>query len=793
MVESASGSEPEFPVEVDRETYPRPEWSYPNGRIETTYEGSVADFPPPQEAPSAAPNVLLVLLDDVGFGWSSAFGGLVRMPTAERIAAAGLSYNQFHTTALCSPTRAALLTGRNHHTAHTGNIGELATGFPGYDGITPQSCGTVARTLSDNGYATAWFGKNHNVPDNMTSDAGPFANWPTQLGFDYFYGFIAGETDQFFPSLYRGTTPVDIPGTAEEGYQLTRDLADDCIGWVRRQKSIAPDRPVFAYFAPGAAHAPHHPPLDWRGRNAGRFDMGWDAYREQVWQRQLDEGVIPAGTTLTPRPAEIPAWDDHTDDQKRFLARQAENYADFLEHADFEVGRVVDAFEQLGELDDTLVVYIIGDNGSSAEGTLTGLLNELVGLDGNQGDFDQMLPQIDRIGLPGTSPHYAVGWAWAGDTPFQWTKQIASHFGGTRNGMLVSWPQRIADRGGRRSQFHHVIDIMPTLLEVAGIAHPVSINGVTQKPIEGTSMAYTFAPDAAGLPSTRTTQYFEMFGHRALYHDGWIASCRHGRLPWVNIGSASFDDDVWELYDLRDDFSQGVDLAGQQPGKLRELQDLFMAEAAKHNVFPLDDRFIERADPRLRPSYFYGRDEVVFHPGMVRLPEGSAPKTTNVDHTVTAQVTIPDGGAEGVLICVGGDAGGWSLHVQDGRLSYHYNWFDIDRTDIVAETSLAPGAHTLQYAFENATDVPGGGAAITLYVDGVEVGSGTIAHQNRARFGGGCMDVGRYSLSPVSDHYPDGKPRFPFTGTIDHVTLRFAGRVNDISAREKLEQLLKLD
>ena len=377
----------EFPVQAAEESYPRPEWTYPDAVIGTTYADSRPDFPPPLSAPAGAPNVLLVLLDDVGFGWSSAFGGLVRMPVAERMAASGLMYNQFHTTALCSPTRAALLTGRNHHTAHTGNVGELATGFPGYDGIIPRSCGTVAKVLSANGYATGWFGKNHNVPDNMTSDAGPFSNWPTQLGFDYFYGFIAGETDQFFPALYRGTTPVPIPATPEEGYQLTRDLADDCIGWVRRQKSIAPDRPVFTYFAPGAGHAPHQPPLDWRGRNAGRFDMGWDAYREQVWQQQLEAGIIPEGTMLTPRPAEIPAWDDHTDEQKRLLARQAENFADFLEHADYEVGRVVDAFEQLGELDNTLVIYIVGDNGSSAEGTLTGLLNEMYGMDGNAGDF----------------------------------------------------------------------------------------------------------------------------------------------------------------------------------------------------------------------------------------------------------------------------------------------------------------------------------------------------------------------------------------------------------------------
>lgn len=782
-----------YPVDVDTAVYPRPEWAFPDVVIGTTYAESKADFPPPQRAPKAAPNVLLVLLDDVGFGWTSAFGGLVRTPTAERIAAAGLTYNQFHTTALCSPTRAALLTGRNHHTAHTGNIGELATGFPGYDGIIPRSCGTIARVLSDNGYATAWFGKNHNVPDNMTSDAGPFSNWPTQLGFDYFYGFIAGETDQFFPALYRGTTPVSAPATAEEGYHLTRDLADDCIGWVRRQKSIAPDRPVFAYFAPGAAHAPHQPPLDWRGRNAGRFDMGWDAYRERVWQQQLDAGIIPAGTVLTPRPDEIPAWDDHTEDQKRLMTRQAENYADFLEHADHEVGRVVDAFEQLGALDDTLVIYIVGDNGSSAEGTLTGLLNEMVGLDGNAGDFDQMLPHIDRIGLPGTAPHYAVGWAWAGDTPFQWTKQIASHFGGTRNGMLISWPSRVAARGELRSQFHHVIDILPTVLEVAGIAQPESIDGVVQKPIEGVSLAYSFDADAPAAPTRRTTQYFEMFGHRALYHDGWIASCRHGRVPWVNIGSASFDDDHWELYNITEDFSQGVNLAARHPDKLRELQDMFMEQAALHNVLPLDDRFIERGDPRLRPSYFYGRDTVTFYPGMTRLPEGSGPKTTNVDHVVTAKVTIPEGGTEGILICVGGDNGGWSFHVQDGRLTYHYNWFDIERTEIVSDAVLAPGGHLLQYSMENASDVPGGPAVVRLFVDDAQVAEGTIAHQNRARFGGGCMDVGRHSLSPVSDRYPSESRGFPFTGGIEHVTLRFAGTVNDISREEKLEQLLKLD
>jgi arylsulfatase A-like enzyme len=480
----------EFPVRVDRNVYPRPEYRFPDVKIATTYQDSVADFPRPLRAPEGAPNILLVLLDDVGFGWSSALGGLVRMPTAERLAGAGLTYNQFHTTALCSPTRAALLTGRNHHSAHSGNIGELATGFPGYDGIIPKSCATIAELLHENGYATGWWGKNHNIPDNQTSEAGPFDNWPTQRGFDYFYGFIGGETDQFYPALYRGTRAVPVPDTPEHGYHLTRDLANDCIDWMGRQKAIAPDRPIFAYFSTGAAHAPHQPPLDWRGRNAGRFDLGWDAYREQTWRRQLELGVVPAGTQLTQRPAEIPAWEDHTDEQQRLMARQAENYADFLEHTDFEVGRLVDALAEMGELDNTLVIYIIGDNGSSAEGTLTGIVNEMQALNGYLPTFEQLLPRIDEIGRPGTSPHYAVGWAWAGDTPFQWTKQIASHFGGTRNGMFVSWPAHISDTGTLRAQFHHAIDILPTLLEVVGIAEPATVNGVPR----GRSRASAWPP-----------------------------------------------------------------------------------------------------------------------------------------------------------------------------------------------------------------------------------------------------------------------------------------------------------
>ena len=788
-----SNDSSDFPRKVDRNMYPRPEYRYPNAKIGVTYKDSVSDFPKPQRAPEGSPNVLLVLLDDVGFGWPSAFGGLVRTPTAERLAGKGLKYNQFHTTALCSPTRAGLLTGRNHHSAHSGNIGELATGFPGYDGIIPKSCATIADLLSHNGYATGWWGKNHNVPDNQTSEAGPFHNWPTHMGFDYFYGFIGGETDQFYPALYRGTRAVPIPGKPEEGYHLTRDLANDCIDWMRRQKSIAPDRPLFVYFAPGATHAPHQPPLDWRGKNKGRFDMGWDKYREETWKRQLEMGVIPKGTALTPRHKEIPAWDEHTDEQKRLMARQAENFADFLEHTDFEVGRVVSALEEMGEFENTLVIYIIGDNGSSAEGSLCGTLNELMVLNGFQPKFEDIIHRIDEIGLPGTTPHYAVGWAWAGDAPFQWTKQVASHFGGTRNGTIISWPARIKDTGKVRPQFHHVIDIAPTILEVVGIAEPAMVNGVPQKPIEGVSMAYSFSAQNAGAPSPHYTQYFEMFGNRALYHDGWIACARHGRLPWLNAASVDFALDKWELYHIADDFSEGNDLAAQFPEKLRELQDLFFAEAARNNVLPLDDRFIaERADVTQRPSFFYGRKHVTFYPGMLRLPEGSAPKTHNISHVITVNAEIPKGGAEGVLVCLGGDTAGWSLFMRDGKLVYHYNWFDMERYEIVSTTPVPDGKVELQCEFTNETKTLGGPASVRLLINGKEAGKRKIDKQVAGRFGLECLDVGADTLSPVVKSYGDKRP-FAFTGRIEKVRFDFDGAGAELTAQEKYELQARMD
>ncbi|WP_433158312.1 arylsulfatase [Kribbella sp. CA-247076] len=781
----------DFPIHLDRYHLPEPEWTYPNARISTYAVDSEPDFPPPREAPEHAPNILLVLLDDVGFGWPSVNGGLVRMPTAERLRDRGLFYNQFHTTALCSPTRAALLTGRNHHTVATGVIQEMATGYPGYSGIIPKSCATMGELLKQAGYTCGWWGKNHNVPDNQTSSAGPFDNWPTSQGFDYFYGFISGETDQFFPSLIRGTTPVEAPARPEDGYQLTRDLADDCISWVREQKAIAEHRPVFAYFSTGAAHAPHQPPLDWRGRNAGRFDLGWDEYRRTVHENQLRLGVVPPGTRLTERPEQIPSWDSQPEDHRRLFTRQAENFADFLEHTDYEVGRVVDAFDELGELDNTIVVYILGDNGSSGEGSLVGTPNEIMSLNGQQPTMAEAIGFLDRWGLPGTSPHYAVGWAHAGDTPFQWTKQVASHFGGTRNSMIVSWPERITDHGAVRSQFHHVIDVLPTLLEIVGIREPVSVNGSIQRPIEGTSLAYTFATENADAPSRHTTQYFEMLGNRAMYHDGWIASCRHGRLPWETSGSWSFDDDQWELYHLVDDFSQAVDLAAQEPKKLRELQDMFLAEAAKYDVLPLDDRFAERLDVTLRPSFFFGRKDVTLYPGMVRQPEGSGPKLIGVPFRMTVPVEVPDGGAEGVLFAVGGDAAGFAVFVQDGRVRYHYNYFGLERYDAAAGSPLTAGKHTVVLDFRPDEPVPGCPATAQLFVDDEQVAETRVTRQIPMRCGTECFDVGQDSRSPVCDAYAD-RGLFPFTGTIASVRFEF-GDFTEPSGMDRLELATRMD
>jgi arylsulfatase A-like enzyme len=777
----------EKPTTVRREVYPKPEHRFPNAKIGMTYHDSHPDFPALHEAPLDAPNVVVVLLDDVGFAWPSTYGGLVRMPTADRLGHLGLTYCQFHVTGLCAPTRAALLTGRNHHTVSTGVVAEMATGYPGYCGLLPKSCATIGELLSPNGYATAWFGKNHNVPDSHTSAAGPFDYWPVRRGFDYFYGFVGGETDQFYPALFRNTTPVDAPRKPEAGYQLTRDIADDCIQWMRTQKSIAPDRPFFVHFAPAAAHGPHQPPLDWRGRNKSRFDMGWDRYREQALARQIELGVVPAGTKLTPRPEQIPSWDSFGRDEKALLALQMEVYADYLEHCDHEVGRLVSTLEALGEFENTLFMYILGDNGSSAEGGLVGTINEGTTMQGLAPSLQESARFKDQWGLPGTWPHFAVGWAWAGDAPFQWMKQVASHFGGTRNGMVVSWPAWIADQGGRRYQFHHVIDVLPTILEVVGIHPPEMVNGVPQKAIEGVSMAYTFDRANAEARSARTVQYFEMLGNRALYMDGWIASCRHGRLPWETSGTADFAQDRWELYDIEDDFSQSEDLGEKLPDKLRALQDRFLVEAAKYNVFPLDDRFAERADVTLRPSHYSGRRELTFFPGMVRLPEGSAPRFSNVDHTITVHAEIPEAGAEGVLMCMGGDMAGWTLFIDEGRLRYHYNWFTFERYDVVSDEPLPKGRVELRLEFECQDPTNRGGPAeIRLLCNGRPIGRGRVEKQVPGRFSE-SLDVGEDKMSPVYPGYRDRLP-FRFTGTLNRIDVQLGA-----AAARTAEELVELD
>ena len=776
---------------VTREVYPKPEHDYRNAKIGLTYAESEPDPPPMPRAPAGAPNIVLVLLDDAGYGVFSAFGGLVRAPAMERLAAGGLTYCQFHTTALCAPTRAALLTGRNHHTVATGVVQEMATGFPGYSGIIPRSCAMISEILSANGYATGFWGKNHNVPDNHTSAAGPFDHWPHRRGFDTFYGFIGGETDQFYPALFRNSTPVAPPKKPEEGYQLTRDLADDCIAWMRTQKTLVPDRPFFVHFAPGAVHGPHQPPLDWRGRNAGRFDMGWDRYREEALKRQIELGVVPRGTKLTPRPDGIPAWDSLSVDEQRLYARQMENFADYAEHCDYEIGRLAQALEEMGEYENTIFIYITGDNGSSAEGSLTGTIDEQATMSGITPPLDKTLARIDDWGLPGTFPHYAVGWAWAGDVPFQWVKQVASHFGGTRNGMIVTWPRGISDPGGKRYQFHHVIDIVPTLLEATGIAEPREFDGVTQKPIEGTSMVYTFDEQGAKAPGRRTIQYFEMLGNRGLYRDGWMASCRHARLPWVTAGTVDFSEDRWELYDLTKDFSQSEDLAEKRPEKVREMRDLWLVEAARHDVLPLDDRFVERASTVNRPNYFTGRRDLRLHRGITRLPEGSAPKTNNVDHTLTASLRIPKEGAEGVIACMGGATAGWSLFVDEGRLHYHYNWYDLDRYDVVASKPLGHG--DIEVRMELRCDdpqTPGAPATVRLFQGGALVAEGRIEKQVRGRFGD-VFDIGEDSLSPVYPGYHQRLP-FRFTGEIVEVRIEL-GLMPEVSVEERMAEDLRAD
>jgi arylsulfatase A-like enzyme len=741
-----------------------------------TYDAKDPDtsFPPiqPLRPPVGAPNVLIVLIDDTGFGASSAFGGPCATPVAERLAEGGLKFNRFHTTALCSPTRQALLTGRNHHSVGMGGITEIATSAPGYSSVRPDNAAPLAETLKLNGYSTAQFGKCHEVPVWETSPMGPFRQWPTGSGFEHFYGFIGGETNQYAPAIYRDTVPVEPDRSPEEGYHFTEDMTDRAIEWVRQQKALTPDKPFMAYFAPGATHAPHHVPAEWSDKYKGAFDQGWDALREQTFERQKELGVIPPEAELSARPAEIPAWDEIDEDLKPVLARQMEVYAGFLEHTDHHVGRLMDALADLDVLDDTLVYYIIGDNGASAEGTPRGTFNELLVLNGaSQLETTEfMAERIDRFGTPEAFNHYAVGWAHAMDTPYQWTKQVASHWGGTRNGTIVHWPAGIKAKGEIRSQFHHVIDVAPTVLEVAGLPEPAFVHGIQQKPIEGVSMVYAFDDPAAA--ERRETQYFEMFCNRGIYHKGWTAVTRHS-VPWeMGATLPSFDDDQWELYDTNKDWSQAHDLSGEMPEQLHELQRLWLIEVSRYGVLPLDDRRVERFNPDLagRPQLASGNSQLLFG-GMGRLSENSVLALKNKSHAITAEVVVPDGGARGVIVAQGGAFGGFSLYAKsDGRPAYCYNLFGLRRFKTEGDSPLPSGEHQVRMEFGYDGGGLGKGGTVELYVDGQKAGEGRVEATVPMLFSADeTTDVGSDSATPVSDDY--GPRDSEFTGQVRWVQL----------------------
>jgi len=726
--------------------------------------------------PTGAPNVLVILIDDAGFGSASAFGGPCATPNAERLAAGGLKFNRFHTTALCSPTRKAMLTGRNHHTVGMGGITEIATGSPGYNSILPNSCAPLALTLKLNGYATAQFGKCHEVPVWETSPAGPYYAWPSGGGgFEYFYGFIGGEAHQWYPSLYEGTMPVEPKKTPEQGYHLVPDMTDKAINWIGQQKALMPDKPFFVYFAPGATHAPHHVPKEWADKYKGKFDQGWDKLREETFARQKKLGVIPADCQLTARHKEIPAWDAMAAELKPVLTREMEVYAGFMEFTDYHVGRLLDSVKKLGILDDTLVYYIIGDNGASAEGTLQGTYNEMINFNGASAleTPEFLMSHLDKLGGPESYNHYAVGWAHAMNTPYQWTKQVASHWGGTRNGTIVHWPKGIKGKGELRTQFAHCIDVAPTILEVAGLPQPLFVNGIQQHPIEGVSMAYAF--NDAKAAERHETQYFEMFGNRGIYHNGWTAVTRH-KTPWLLIGEVTppFDDDVWELYDTSKDWSQANNLAKQMPEKLHELQRLWLIEAVRYNVLPLDDNLAARfnSDTAGRPQLITGKSQILFG-SMGRLSENSVINIKNKSHSVTAEIVVPTTGAEGVIVAQGGNIGGWSLYAKGGKLKYCYNLLGIDQFYAESSTVLSPGDHQVRMEFAYAGGGLGKGGVASLFVDGKKVGEGKVAATAAMIFSAddGC-DVGVDTASPVS---PDYGPRGnEFTGTIKGVQLAIA-------------------
>jgi arylsulfatase A-like enzyme len=760
---------PTWAADPDRTVLPIPEPPIP---MYTELDARDAKPPPRFEVtpPEGAPNVVIVLIDDIGFGQPSAFGGPARMPAVDKLATEGLRYNNFHTTALCSPTRTALLTGRNHHVNNAGAIMELATAFPGNTGIRPQAVAPLAQMLQMNGYSTAAFGKYHETPPWEVSVSGPFDRWPTHSGFDKFYGFIGGETNQWAPAIYDGTVRVETPH--DPNYHFTVDMTNQAIGWMQAQHALTPDKPFFVYFATGATHAPHQVPKEYIDRYKGAFDKGWDVLRTETFARQKKMGVIPKDAELTKRPSQIPSWDSQTPGQKKVEARQMETFAGFAEQTDEQVGRLIAALDTMGVRDNTMVIYILGDNGASAEGGPEGTYNEMMALNGIISTDAINAPHLDDWGGPSTFPHYAIGWAWAGDTPFQWTKQIASHYGGTTNGVVIRWPARIKAKGEFRSQFTYVTDIAPTVLEAAKLPFPKSVNGSVQRPFDGTSLVYSF--DAPKAKETHTTQYFEMFGNRGIYHDGWTASTRHS-IPWLMVQNPPLTQDVWELYNVANDFSQAHDLADKNPAKLKELQDLFTQEAIRNHVLPIDDRRSERFNPIIagRPDLMGTRTSLTVYPGMIGIGENAFINVKNRTYTITASVQLTDANTHGVIIAQAGAFGGWTLYMKDGRAHHEYNFFGIERTNIASPTALAAGAHEIKYTFTADAAKPGTGGSAVLFVDGKKVAEGHIPKtQPFAYSADEGVDVGLDGETPVSNDYAQGNNAF--SGTIAKVTVDIA-------------------
>ncbi len=751
---------------LDRTVLPIPEPTYPP----ITELDARKVTPPPRfevKAPEGAPNVVIILIDDMGFGVPSAFGGPAHMPTADRLASEGLRYNQFHTTALCSPTRTALLSGRNHHSNNMGSIAETGTAFPGNTGQRPDNVAPLAEMLRLNGYSTSFYGKNHETATWEISPSGPTTRWPNRSGFDEFYGFMGGETNQWAPLVYHNQTMVELP--RDPKYHFMNDMTNHAIAWVQYQKSLTPDRPFFMYFAPGATHAPHHVPKEWIARYKGKFDKGWDALREETLARQIKLGVVPAGTKLATKPEAIRDWATLSATEKKLFTRQMEVYAAFAEYTDTEIGRLIDALKETGQFDNTLVFYILGDNGSSAEGGMNGMFSEMTYFNGVQEKVEDIMKHYDDLGGPMSYPHMAAGWAVAGDAPFAWTKQVASSFGGTRNGMVVHWPKRIKAKGEVRSQFHHVIDVAPTVLEAIGLPEPKSVNGTVQRPIEGVSLAYTF--DDPKAESRHKVQYFEIFGNRGIYADGWLAGTVH-RAPWEMKPRAPLLEDRWELYDTRTDFSLVDDQAAKNPAKLKELQDLFMKEAVKYNVLPIDDRLMERLDAKAvgRPELMGDRTSLTLHAGMTGMSENAFINVKNRAVTITADLEVPKGGANGVILCQGGRFGGWSLHLKNGRPAYSYNFLGLKRTSITSSQAVPAGKATVRMDFAYDGGGVGKGGLVTISVNGKKVGQGRVERTQPGIFSvDDAADVGEDEGTPVIEDY---QPRdSKFTGTIRKVVV----------------------